>query len=349
MKKQVFAVCDPEEEYTRNFVDYLSRKKNIPFDIHAFTSAQMLLAYAKENRIELLLISPEAMCGEIRELDVGKLIILNEGIHPPELGCYAGVYKYQSSSRVIREVLAYYGEEKAVLPVHDPAMKRGTEIFGIYSPLGRCLKTSFALTLGQILGKSRSVLYLNLEEYSGFEELLGCSFRGTLSDLLYYIHQGDQDLIARMNGMVQTEGVLDFIPPVRSPADIRGTPCEDWICLLREIASRSPYEVLILDIGNGIDEVFQILEMCGTVFMPVLQDRVSESKVSQFENLLKMLEYPQILAKTVKMSLPRWHGCQKGVSYMDQLVWGELGDYVRELIRKEEICTETHSGNYADF
>lgn len=48
MKKQVFAVCDLEAEYARNFMDYLNQKKNIPFEIQAFTSVESFVAYAEK-------------------------------------------------------------------------------------------------------------------------------------------------------------------------------------------------------------------------------------------------------------------------------------------------------------
>ena len=96
MKKQIFAVCDLEAEYARNFMEYLNRKNNLPFEVQAFTSVESLISYAKETHIELLLISVEAMCGEIRELDIGKTVILTEGNRPEELNAYAEVYKYQS-------------------------------------------------------------------------------------------------------------------------------------------------------------------------------------------------------------------------------------------------------------
>lgn len=337
MKKEIFAVCDTEAEYARNFMDYLNRKKNTPFEVQAFTSPESLLAFAKENHIELLLISAEAMCREIHDMNIGKVVILTEGVQPPELGCYAGVYKYQSSAQIVREVMACYGEEKSVLPVQVPAMKKSTKILGVYSPLGRCLKTSFALALGQILARDKPVLYLNLEEYSGFEELFGQRYAGTLSDLLYFVRQGEPNLSVKMGSMVRTIGILDFIPPVQSPLDIRGTPWQDWVCLLQEIVMHSSYEALILDIGNGIDEVFQLLDMCGTVYMPVRSDRMSLCKIAQFENLLRILDYSQVLAKTVKMKLPFYSGIQRGNFEAEQLVWSELGDYVRELIRKEPI------------
>ena len=127
-------------------------------------------------------------------------------------------------------------------------------------------------------------MYLNLEEYSGFEELFGKSFTGTLSDLLYFVRQGDHNLTVRLNSMVETVGQLDFVPPVQSPMDIRGTPWQDWVCLIQEIVLHSSYEVLILDIGNGIDEVFQLLDLCKRIYMPVCSDGLSECKIIQFEN-----------------------------------------------------------------
>ena len=335
MKKNIFAVCDLEVEYALNFMDYLNQRRNLPFEIQAFTTVDSLLAYGKENYIELLLISGKAMCRKVRELEIGKIIILSEGVHPPELDQYPSVYKYQSSSQVIREVMSCYGEEKDLNPVQLPALKKTMDIIGVFSPLGRCLKTSFALALGQILAKEKAVLYLNLEEYSGFEELTGRNYATNLSDLLYYVRQGNENLIHKMNGMIQTVNNLDYIPPVRTPSDIRVTSWEDWQALLNEILLHSSYEVLILDLGSSIDENFQILDLCKKIYMPVLGDTISLCKIAQYENLLRIWDLGQILEKSEKIHLPfHWeNACAE--NYIEQLVWSELGDFVRELLRKE--------------
>ena len=87
-------------------MEYLNRKNNLPFEVQAFTSVQSLIAYAKETHVELLLISADAMCDEVRELDISKTVILTEGTRPEELDTYAEVYKYQSSAEIVREVMA---------------------------------------------------------------------------------------------------------------------------------------------------------------------------------------------------------------------------------------------------
>ena len=70
--------------------------------------------------------------------------------------------------------------------------------------------------------------------------------------------------------------------------------------------------------------------------MPVLSDVISACKTAQFENLLRIWDYPQVLEKTVKMKLPYHVGTASGHAYGEQLLWSELGDYVRELVRKEK-------------
>lgn len=113
--RHIFAVCDVEVEYAYNFMEYLNRKKGLPFEVQAFTGPEVLCEFAANQQIEILLISDKAVTDEVRKLDVGKLIILSEGVHNPELDQYPSVYKYQASDEIIREVMDCYGAEKAAL------------------------------------------------------------------------------------------------------------------------------------------------------------------------------------------------------------------------------------------
>ena len=135
--------------------------------------------------------------------------------------------------------------------------------------------------------------------------------------------------------MIQTVNNLDFIPPVRMPSDIRTVCWEDWERLLQEITLHSSYEVLMLDMGSGLDENFQLLDLCGKIYMPVLKDAVSVCKMTQFENLLRIWNKDKILEKTEKLHLPFHMDSISSESYVEQLVWSELGDHIRKLLRKE--------------
>ena len=61
MKKRILAICDLEALYACNFMQYISQKKSVPFEIQAFTNTEKLIEAAKKERIEVLLISDKAM------------------------------------------------------------------------------------------------------------------------------------------------------------------------------------------------------------------------------------------------------------------------------------------------
>lgn len=173
-----------------------------------------------------------------------------------------------------------------------------------------------------------------MEEYSGFEELMHQKFSCTLSDLLYYVRQKSPGIILKLNSMIQNVGKLDFVPPVQLPEDIRETAWKDWEYLFQELLLHGSYDVIVVDKGNGTEELFQLLELCKFIYMPVCTDLISQSKLQQFENLLDTRGYSHLLEKTVKMSLP-FCETSGNADYPESLIWSPLGNYVRELLGKE--------------
>lgn len=333
--KNIFAVCDLEVEYAYNFMEYMNRKHSIPFEIQAFTDTAVLCEFGKDKKIEILLISDKAVNEEVRRLKIGQLIILSEGVHYPGLDQYPSVYKYQASDMLVREVMACYCAEQNI-QAEPVAVKRNMKTIGIYSPVGRAQKTSFALTMGEILSKEQAVLYLNLESYAGFEQIFGKEYDATLSDLLYYARQENQNLIYKMGTMVQTLGNLDYLPPAQTPGDIQGTTFEEWHRLLQEIQNNSNYEVVILDLGDGVQDLFRVLALCDVVYEPIQSDMISEAKQKQFEALLTVWDFQEVLEHLRPVKLPYHQSARSGAMYFDELVWSELGDYIRRLLNAEK-------------
>ena len=334
-ERNIFAVCDLDVDYAYHFMEYLSKKKNIPFEVRVFTSAAGFREYVKEHPVELLLISEKAMNSEIREAKIGQILILSDGVVSKGYEEYPSIYKYQSSNQVIREALEHYGEGVGTTAQTLKLEKKKMEVIGVYSPVGRTMKTTFALTLGQILAKKRACLYLNLEACSGFEYLLERSFDQTLGDLLYYQRLGSEQLITKMGSIVQSVNNLDYLPPVLSMEDIQSTTAQEWISLLQQIIDYSNYDVVILDLSDSVSQLYKVLEQCTRIYMPIRADPVSQAKIHQFEHTLQVWEKQMVLDRIRKIKLPYHRSSKTGIGYMDDLVWSELGDYVREMLRTE--------------
>lgn len=331
MKKDIFAVCDLEAAYALRLMEFIQEKQGASFEVQAFTNVKSLCAFAKKHEISLLLISAQAMCQEVKALPIGKIMILSEG---EALEDYPCIYKYQASDSLISEVMGYYAVEKRTAP--QAILKKDMRCVAVYSPVKRALKTSFALTLGQLLARERRVLYINLESYSGFSWLMEKEFAADVSDLMYFVKRGYGSLVYKLQGIVQSINNLDYIPPALSPMDIRSVTCEEWLALLGEVESYSAYDVVILDFDETVDGFLEILRHCGTIYMPVREDRLSAAKLRQYEKLLGLAGYEDLAEKTRKLKLPFHNSFGSGGHYVEQLVWSELGDFIRNLLREED-------------
>lgn len=335
MKKSIFAVCDLDASYACNLRDYLNEKRTTPFEVQAFTNVESLQAFARDHEIEILLISTRAMCNEIKELPIRRTIMLSEGEKLPGLDEYPFVYKFQSSDQLVSEVMEYYSVGQPKVHVF-PAAARKTKLYGIYSPIARARKTSFALALGEILAETKRVLYLNFEEYSGFEYLFPNAYRADLSDLIYFSRQKEETMVYKLNSIIQNFHELQYIPPALSPADIRDVTGAEWMALFQEIADYCDYDIIILDLSTQVDELFQILGKCDRIYMPILDDMISQAKIEQYEKLIHMLGLDEVLEKTRKIHPPVQILQRDSGDLTQQLVWGTMGDFVRRMLWEED-------------
>lgn len=327
---RVMAVYDVDKVYAERFADFINEKGKIPFSVIAFTSIEKLKEYISLNKVEILLINAASITEELESLPVGKVVRLSDGEAVPTETKHSYVYKYQAADSLIREVISCYGEE--VQSEQIDGINKRSSVMGVYSPVGRCLKTSFSLTLGQLLSRDNKVLYLNFEKYSGFSKLMNEEFNMDLADIMYFYKQGNWNCL-QLNRAVYTIGNLDYIPPVRCPEDMQQISPEELAEFTKLLASGSQYEIIILDLGEIGKRVTELLKICDVVYMPVKDDCVSAAKVEEFEEYLQAIGEDKLCAGIQKLKLPYYSNFGRRENYIEQLLWGELGDYVRKLMR----------------
>ena len=330
MTKRVMAVYDVDPFYADRFAEFVNQKEQVPFEVMAFTTMERLKNYAAEHPVELLLINSSVPAEEIGKVGAMQVVTLADGEVIPVSGQYPSVYKYQSTDSIMREVMACYCA-KPVEPALTVIGNAGS-IIGIYSPVNRCLKTSFALTMGQLMARDRKTLYVNLEDCSGLSRLIGDEYKNDLSDLLYYYGQGIYSWM-KLSSVIYSWGDLDYIPPVRYPEDLCQVSAEEMADLLVRISRESAYEAILVDLGQFGKKAVSVLEICDTVYMPVKDDCMSVAKIEEFEEYLKQSGHTQLKDRICKLKLPYHSSFGRRDNYLEQLLWGELGDYTRQLLR----------------
>ncbi|GLC80824.1 P-loop NTPase family protein [Lacrimispora brassicae] len=331
MAKRVMAVYDGDPLYTEGLAEFVNRKEQVPFSVMGFTALEGLKAYGEDNRIELLLVDSSISREEIEKIGAAFVVMLADGEAVSLEEQYPSVYKYQAADRIMREVMEYYcdssGEQGYAM------VSKTGRVMGVYSPINRCLKTSFALTMGQLLARDLKVLYLNFEDCSGFRRLMGEEYKGGMSDLLYYYTQ-EGFRWGRLGAVVHTWGDLDYVPPVQYPEDLCQVTGQMMAEMVSHIARESTYGSIILDLGQFGKKGAELLEVCDVVYMPVKDDCVSAAKVEEFEEYLASSGHGALKSRIQKIKPPYHSSFGRRDNYLEQLLWGELGDYTRQLLRK---------------
>lgn len=324
--KRIMAVYDVDPFYADRFAEFANHKETTPFTAVAFTSITRLKAFAAQQPVELLLVGDEVAEAELEGLKVGQIIRLSETGAAKD-GAPA-VYKYQASDNVLREVMACYQIQEQ--PVLATAAGRKSRIVGVYSPIGRCGKTGFAITLGQVLAREYKVLMVSLEEFSGLGTLTGTVYGGSLSDLIYYYRQGAYSGL-RLGSVVYNWGGLDYVPPVTYAEDLVDVGGAEIAGLLGCIANESAYEIILVDVGHFGQEVETVLALCDVIYAPIKEDTVSAVKLEDWKTYLNASGRDFLWERIRLLRLPGQKKAGPRESYLEQLLWGEMGDFVREL------------------
>lgn len=133
MDKRVLAIFDSEEGYAYRLMEFISGKKNLPFEVYIFTDGNRFFSCAKIKEIECLLISENAYQQEVETLNIPHIIILSESGENLNK-TLRHINKYQSCENILHEVMEYYTDQSE--KVHTPLRTglKKMQIIGVYTP-----------------------------------------------------------------------------------------------------------------------------------------------------------------------------------------------------------------------
>ncbi len=320
MEAKILAICDTEKQYAIKLMEAFCEKKNFGFQVHAFSETEELEKFAAQVQIEILLITGRNMRESFSHLNIEKIILLSDGELYEEFSDYESIYKYQSADRIMKEVLCYYAEyAKPMTGMY--CEKNGFEVYGVYSPLGRCGKSALAESLAGKFGKSKKTLLLNLQSFSAKKEQLDDEELWDLADIIYFLRQGKKTFLYKLGSIVQSKKSFDYILPMKKPSDLQSVTLAEWTELLEKLASDSDYRVVVIDFGQDVCGLFQLLSQCTKVYTPILPDEVSKNKMENFEWNLREANFEKVIESVQKIFLPGSFDRMNVKAFMEE--WAE--------------------------
>ena len=305
MSSRSLVICDQEEGYAAAFAVFLTKKKELAFQVQVCDSLAQVTAVLEEHPIDILLVGGNYPVRERGKLEAGSVFVLAESgkvkTNPREVA----VYKYQSGEAILAEIICGCSKENKTEDLYLRSVKTSqVRVIGIFSPVHRSGKTSYGLKLGQEMAASANVLYLNMELYGGiggYFPAADLSHKGIAA--LYYSRQESRNLGLILPTLVKHMGTLDYLLPVRVSEDIKAVPLEEWTSMIVQIAEQSIYDVLILDIDEGLKDVYGLLRLCTEICVPSARDPAAEAKLLQMEGEMHLLGFDDVRKKMKKKEL----------------------------------------------
>ena len=299
MSERNFVICDPEVDFANAFAENLLERRELNINIYIFSCWNRVLEFAKTHRIHILVVDER-----VEEYQEEMIFVEAQFVWVrEETEKENAIYKYQCADWMIEKIFEVYAEiiEGSIFKQQG---KGRTRVEAIYSPVRGIGKSRFAIALGREMARESKVLYLNMEEYPGFEESGADESPLNLGDLLYFMRQNVDCLGLRVKSAVRKMGNLDYIPPIYLAQDLKEVKKEEWLRFLQELCKLGFYDVILLDLGECVEGLLQILQGCDCIYTPTVEHEVARQKLYRYEQCLERMHLEKIVRNTQQFVLP---------------------------------------------
>ncbi|MDO5154356.1 MAG: hypothetical protein Q4D51_00180 [Eubacteriales bacterium] len=295
---EAIRVCiyDKEEPFAKSLAALLNRYGEGKYKVIAFTDQKLLKEHMQQRTFHIFISSDMQLIREVKQ-QMPQIYLLwlreKEDEELPEIrkniSTWNMISKYAGAKKICHVVEQTTSKLVCAVGVERP-------VVAIYSPVGRCGKTEFALSLAS-KGAKREWLYIGLEDYGAVlnQDVVLQSYEWE-DEFLYHIKERDEeklkDLIERCQGV---------IPSLFSPFDGKQLNREDWAWIVDVMQKQTCYWGTIFDIGTGILQDLDWLNFFDAILVPYVAE--ADEKKEKFIRIIQAYGQDEILEKVIFLNM----------------------------------------------
>ena len=327
------AIFDADKNYRERFTDYLMEYKATEMELSIFTNISFFFETLDVDKFHLFVLGSgyEEVLPKVIEKRV-PILILTESVQSyvresvgmmEEQVAYAS--KYQSMDGITRQMQMM---TEIKWRCKEEQVNRAVEVIGVFSPVRHEMQMLFSLLYAKNEGRRNKVLYVNLLEFSGFSEIFG-EAEYDIGDMILQVREENVKREFLLASIYEAEG-FSYIAPLANPESVKEVIGEDIRKVLEWIIKETDYQTIIFDVGTNVKGFLDVLSVCSKMYCLEKKGYLYEVQMRQFLTYLERVVEETILERIELVELP---GQMKvvggGISLLEQLDWGEFGDFVR--------------------
>lgn len=306
---------EPNESFAERLMDYWA-DHGLTAQIYYYSDVNKWRQDCREMSVDLYILDCSLRTEDYTKPPNGQVLWWSEREDDPD-----AIFKYCSAAVILGVIQGYLSKG------HADRMEAGAKLISLYSPVKRCLQTTFGLSLAHVLSTKGRTLYLNLEGYSGLDRMLRRSFSKDISDFIYYVNQSSGEIPIPIQNFIHRLGDVDMIPPVLNPGNLQDITEDMWKKLMSTLKKGGQYDYILVDVSDFLMGTFAILRESSVIFSMVKTEAMAEAKWQQYCNVLEEAGYKDILEKTMRQEVP--YMVELPVN-LTEYIPGEMTNYVKQ-------------------
>lgn len=264
-KNNMCVIYDTDTKYAMKLMNVINSDQQIPFGAQVFTEQEQLNSYLQDYEPRILMVSEDVCRYHVTDHQKAQLVVLCDDESQvmetqKQYGEQAiGVYKYQSSSRILKKIIQ---QGREGIPEDIDTQLVGIIGADVYA------RNILSITTAYLLGRKEPVLYVNLDEFPGLEQIFPAQNNLNLSDAFYWFKQKGYRYCDEIRRTICHMEQLDYIAPVQCAEDISYMDAQRVVQFMLTVGQELGYGKIVLDISNGVRTSWHILESCKSIYVP---------------------------------------------------------------------------------
>jgi len=340
LRKKQLVFLGMDLEYSKKLSEYLRKQDEDYFDIRIYSDLNIFIEKEEENNVDVLFMGENIYVANMSNISENdgidnsffdvktKSIKVLASEKNSQIKEEYFIYKYQSAYDIYMALINACIDE--AIDKNSINKSKKSKLVGVYSPVNRSYKTSFSYMYASIISKNQKVLYLNLEAFSGIGDFLFINQERNITDLMYEFRANRNLFNIIMSRYIDKSGNLSIVLPAENLSDIQKVSASDWVDFIDYLTVNSDYEVIVIDIGNNVSGIMDILTLCDDIYSPVREDSLSRLKMDHFLKMLnKYYGRSDIKDRIIILEIPFFERAKDG---FDNMLKSEMYEYTRQKI-----------------
>lgn len=262
--------------YNIKLMEYFNEHEDIPLKASVFSTWESVNEYIRQNDLDLLVLDSE---GQKEKNDI-PVLYLTEQKNTEDC-----IFKYQSAGKIAKHITHFLGQKSI-------SIKENGVWIAVYSPVGRCGKTTLSKCLSRYFENS---LYVGLEDFPS--DGVDCTTQKNGEMFLYYFASMNEKILEQITGR-DGGTALDFDSLVAAVCYLEWRLTDENFKWFKKLLSeKRHYSAVIFDMGLAALTSVDMLQLFDRIIVPVLQDEQSKRKLSYFSELVKKNEDSELAEK----------------------------------------------------